>query len=66
MLIHSVTPIHMLTPQDDIPETEMRNLSCGGYMELTRTPQGLMVSRISSTDPASYLKKEYSPGRILS
>jgi hypothetical protein len=37
----------------------------GGYIEGTDTPQGFQMTRLCSTNPALYLKKEYAPGSIL-
>lgn len=51
----------MLTPQQDLPEAVLRQVGNDIY-EGVETPQGLQLSRIHSTDPAMYLKKELSPG----
>ncbi len=61
MLIHSVTPIHYLTEQPEYPALTMKQFS-GGFLEGRETPQGFMLSRLHSTDPGLYLKKEYAPG----
>ncbi len=65
MLIHSVTPPHMLIEQPSLPSLETRAID-GGYMEMYKTPQGLQMARLCSTDPSMYLRKEYSPGNMYS
>jgi len=64
MIIHSVTPLQMLSAQDPIQPQSMRRIS-GGYLEGYDTPEGFQATRLMSTDPSLYLKNEYSPGSIL-
>jgi len=64
MIVHSVTPVHFLLDQPEIPAVSMRQIS-GGYVEGYHTSQGFHLSRLHSTDPALYLKNEYAPGSIL-
>ncbi len=61
MLIHSVTPVHYLKEQPEYPALTFKRFS-GGFLEGQETPQGFMLSRLHSTDPRIYLKKEYAPG----
>lgn len=63
MLIHSVTPVHLLTPKAELPSTSIRAVN-GRFLEGTDTPQGFCLSRIHSTDPADYLRSDFSPGNI--
>lgn len=62
MLIHSVTPLHLLTEQPDIPQRRLCEIE-GGYVEGYDTPDGFQLSRLHSTDPTMYLKPDYAPGR---
>ena len=64
MVIHSITPPEMLMEQSAQPSLETRPVN-GGYLEGHQTPGGFQMTRIWSTDPAMYLKKEYTPGSIL-
>ena len=64
MLIHSVTPVHLLIEQPEIPALEQR-LIAGGYLEGGRTEQGFVLSRVCSTNPADYLNGGFAPGQIL-
>lgn len=63
MLIHSVTPAHMLMPAEAIPEPSYKQVG-GSYLEGHDTPEGFQISRIHSTDPAMYLKTGHAPGSI--
>lgn len=53
----------MLIEQPELPQLEMRSVQ-GGYAEGRWTNQGFEISRLCSTDPAMYLKSDYSPGAI--
>ena len=64
MLIHSVTPIHLLTEQPEIPALEQK-LVAGGYVEGSQTRQGFVLSRLCSTNPADYLDGGFAPGQVL-
>ena len=64
MIIHSITPMHCLLEQSELPQLRVQQIS-GGYLEGYQTPQGFQTSRLYSTDPALYLKNEYTPGSIL-
>lgn len=63
MLIHSVTPAHMLIEQPAVPEYTCKQVG-NSFLEGVETARGLQLSRIYSTDPAMYLKKDFSPGAI--
>lgn len=65
VLIHSVTPPHMLSPQSELPAISQKKIG-DSYLEGFDTPQGFQLCRICSTDPAMYLRKELSPGSIYS
>ena len=62
MLIHSISPPHLLIEQPALPPTEIKQIPGGGYMELTRTPSGLQMSRLCATDPSLYLQSKYAIG----
>lgn len=61
MLIHSVTPAHLLTEQPPYPRPTHRMVG-NDVLEGVETPQGFQISRVHSTDPAAYLNVSYSPG----
>lgn len=63
VLIHSVSPAHLLVEQPDIPQASYRQVG-GSFLEGVDTPEGFRLSRIHSTDPAMYLKQNCSPGSI--
>lgn len=49
----------LLAPQEREFETlEYQN----GYITCEKTPGGMVVERLISTDPFDYLKKEFTPG----
>ena len=61
MMIHSVTPVYYLLPQTS--KESLTTEPCPyGFIEGTPTPEGLMISRIISTDPAAYLDPAFQPG----
>ena len=64
MIIHSVTPIAFLMEQEE-PKALTARMVAGGCLEGYDTPQGFQAARLYSTDPAQYLKNEYTPGSIL-
>ena len=64
MIIHSVTPLDMLIEQAP-PQRTASMQEDGGCAEGVETPEGFMMTRLHSTNPALYLKKELSPGSIL-
>lgn len=63
VLIHSVTPAHMLTPAGELPANNFKRVG-GCYLEGVDTPDGFRLNRIHSTDPAMYLRPELAPGSI--
>ena len=63
MLIHSIAPLPLLLPPDEEPRPETLSLS-GALLEGRRTPQGFLVSRLLSTNPADYLCGRYAPGSL--
>jgi len=64
MIIHSVTPIPFLLEEGEGAQMSARQIA-GGHLEGYHTPEGFKTARLYSTDPALYLKNEYSPGSIL-
>lgn len=64
VLIHSVTPPHLLTEEGQYPEMTLKPFE-GGYLEGFDTPGGFKIARLCSTDLSLYLKSEYDPGRPL-
>jgi len=64
VIIHSIAPLELLQEQPEIPKATLRQIN-GGYLEGLETPQGFQATRLCSTDPALYLKNEYTPGSIL-
>lgn len=63
MLIHSVTPLHLLTENPAYPQMSIKPFD-GGYVEGYDTEQGFQISRLNSTDPSLYLKSGFMPGGI--
>lgn len=63
MVIHSVTPLHLLLGGQQTRPARIKEIP-GGYLEGVETPQGFCLSRLYSTDPAMFLKNEYAPGSI--
>ena len=55
----------MLSPQSELPAFTQKQVG-QSYLEGFDTPQGFQLSRVCSTDPAMYLRKELSPGSIYS
>lgn len=64
MFIYSVTPAHLLMPGESRPDICYRQVG-NAWLEGEQTPQGFRLSRIHSTDPAMYLRKELVPGAWL-
>ena len=64
MIIHSITPVEHLTEQPGATQAAVRQIN-GGYIEGQETPHGFQATRLCSTNPALYLKNEYTPGSIL-
>ena len=64
MLIHSITPLDFLREPPEYPQLVMKRFR-GGLLEGEETPQGFVISRLYSTDPALYLKEQYGPGAVL-
>jgi hypothetical protein len=64
MIIHSVAPLSHLVETPEYPELTVKSFS-GGYFEGRNTPEGFVLSRLHSTDPALYLKKNYAPNSII-
>jgi hypothetical protein len=64
MLIHSVAPLSNLLPAPVYPPLTTRRFA-GGMLEGQETPEGFVLSRLYSTDPAMYLKSEYTPGMTI-
>ena len=64
MIIHSVAPINALTEEPQMQKSVARPIN-GGYVEGIETPGGFQLTRLISTDPALYLKKDFNPGSIL-
>ncbi|MCI8441623.1 MAG: hypothetical protein HFG27_03710 [Provencibacterium sp.] len=63
MILHSVAPLSMLLPEQEQPPLE--TLPAGGaLLEGRRTPEGFLVSRLISTNPADYLSARYMPGSL--
>lgn len=61
MVIHSVTPLYMLQPECKFPPCVTMQVD-GNLIEGYQSENGFQLSRLYSTDPAMYLKKEYFPG----
>lgn len=53
----------MLAPQTEFPAASYKQVT-GGYLEGMDTPAGFEVRRLHFTDPAMYLRQEFSPGSI--
>lgn len=64
MLIHSVTPADFLREFPEYPQLTMKKFY-GGFIEGEDTPQGFVISRLHSTNPALYLSKAYAPGAVF-
>ena len=64
MIIHSITPAELLMLPDEGQQMSVQQIN-GGYLEGYHTEQGFQMTRLHSTNPALYLKNEYSPGSIL-
>lgn len=63
MILHSVAPLEYLLPQEtDFREEEVPVL--GAVLCGRRTPQGLMITRLISTNPADYLNDRFAPGSL--
>lgn len=63
MILHSVAPLSLLLPKQEQPPLE--TLPAGGaLLEGRRTPEGFLVSRLISTNPADYLSARYMPGSL--
>jgi len=62
VLIHAAAPVWM--PQAPVSPTAVRRFA-GGCCEGLDTPQGFVVQRIISTDPADYLSPHCYPGAVL-
>lgn len=63
MIIHSITPIPLLLPESTLPPTATMTIA-DGILEGEPGPDGFAIRRLISTNPASYLKKEYAPGAL--
>lgn len=64
MLIHSIAPIEYLmgpaAPSNSVCRTYGSRVLQGH-----ETPQGFVLERVISTDPADYLRADWSPGSLL-
>ena len=63
MLIHSIAPLPLLLPPGGEPPQETLPVN-GVLLEGRRTPEGFLVSRLISTNPADYLSGRYAPGSL--
>lgn len=61
MLLHSVTPPHMIADGSMLPKYSVERIG-HGYAELCETPDGLCMSSLHTTDLSMYLKPGYAPG----
>lgn len=64
MVIHSVTPLEYLLPQDKSLEMEYRPCKYG-FVAGTNGIDGFTISRIITTDLNAYLDKDFSLGNIF-
>ena len=62
MILWTVEPYDRIFPTE-LSKTITMNIA-SGFIEGSITPLGFSVSRLVSTNPADYLKSEYSPGHI--
>lgn len=63
MLIYSIVPPEYIVEQPTQPKSELVSIA-GGYLQGVRSPDGLVVQRVISTNPSDYLKPAFSPGSV--
>lgn len=57
-------PLPYLMERPEQPAAAVMEIQ-GGYLEGYETPRGFVANRLISTDPAMYLKAQYSPGSVF-
>ena len=67
MILYTLAPLseHLLQPEHS--QNDAQSFTCslsGGFLHGIMTPQGFRVTRLCSTDPAVYLKKENDIGTL--
>jgi hypothetical protein len=62
MILWTTVPFEMIFPSEPSKSCTME--FDGGILEGTRSDEGFTVSRLISTDPKQYLKKENAPGYL--
>ena len=69
MILYTLAPlaesIFLPPEQQDAPESFTCSIS-GGLVQGVQTSVGIQVTRVISTDPKTYLSKEFDIGSILS
>lgn len=60
MILHTIVPIELL--EEPCAAARETVESGGVFLELEKTEGKMRISRLISTDPADYLRAEYTPG----
>ena len=63
MILHSIAPLSLLLPEGQEPLQETLPVN-GALLQGRRVPEGFLIDRLISTNPADYLDTRYMPGSV--
>lgn len=67
-MMYTIVPPEVLLYTEPQPAAPAACSTCawgGRYLEVSHTPQGTMVNRLISTNPADYLNPALQPGAMI-
>ncbi|SDN38929.1 YlzJ-like family protein [Acetanaerobacterium elongatum] len=64
MLLYTKEPYELIFQNQTNDKTVTKTVN-GVLLEGCEQPDGLHITRVLSTDPKAYLRKEFSPGSII-
>lgn len=65
MILHTIMPIDFVLKDMSTPDTRQYVEQNGEFFEGVKNEQGFIINRVISTNPATYLNSEFSPGKTL-